>query len=100
MKNRHYLDWVREQPCVVCQNDTGCDPHHAIGIHGTGKTGGKSASDYESFPLCHIDQGDLHSHTELHKHGVRQWERIYGSQWKFIVKTLLRAIFQGRLVFK
>lgn len=98
MKNRHYLDWVREQPCVICQNDTGCDPHHPIGVNGTGETGGKAASDYEAFPLCHIDNGDRHSHSALHQYGHETWESLYGPQSQHTVNTLLRAIYQGRLV--
>jgi hypothetical protein len=87
-RNRDYLSWIKEQPCVVCGHPVS-DPHHLIG-HGMGKMGGKG-SDLTAIPLCRL------CHTRLHDNGYKTWERVHGSQWKFVEGTLMRALREGVL---
>lgn len=85
---RHYLSWVKEQPCVVCGNPAS-DAHHLIG-HGRGSMGSKG-SDLTAIPLCRT------CHTDLHDHGYKTWERAHGSQWDYVRGTLMRALMEGVL---
>jgi len=87
-RNRDYLHWVKEQPCVVCGHPVS-DAHHLIG-HGMGKMGGKN-SDLATFSLCRL------CHTALHDGGYKTWEREHGSQWKYVQGTLMRALMDGVL---
>lgn len=102
MKNRHYLDWVRQQPCVICHvfNEDNGAAHHPIGCNGTGMVGGKAASDFLAIKLCQTDNGDGHSHSSLHNHGHRTWETKFGPQLAYSARTMEQAIFEGKLVFK
>ena len=53
-RDAKYLKWLRNQPCVVCQNpDT--EAHHTT----TGGMGIKGADD-RAIPLCHYHHHDLH----------------------------------------
>lgn len=45
----HYLDFIRSQPCLICQRPW-VDPHHQTEA-GQGTMGGK-CSDYRAVPLC------------------------------------------------
>lgn len=87
-RNRDYLHWIKEQPCVVCGHPVS-DAHHLIG-HGMGKMGGKN-SDLMAFPLCRA------CHDDLHNRGWRTWEAHHGSQWKYVEGTLMRALRDGVL---
>jgi hypothetical protein len=87
---RKYLNWVRTQPCVCCGGFA--QAHHLID-KGDGFMGGK-AVDWLAIPLC----ADHHTGDHgIHQRGTQTWEREYGDQWEMAAKTLLRAIYQGRL---
>lgn len=91
MKSPGYLDWIREQPCVVSGGFS--VPHHLIGKSG-GITGGKEC-DLLTMPLS----PKYHTGEQgIHKLGVKTWEKIYGNQWKYVAKTLQRAVITGKLV--
>ncbi|MCW2255115.1 hypothetical protein M2263_001206 [Providencia alcalifaciens] len=80
-----YLQWVKSQPCCVC-NAIADDAHHIIG-HGQGGIGTK-AHDLFTIPLCRIH------HSELHK-DPKEWEREHGSQIVFLFKFLDRSMGLG-----
>jgi hypothetical protein len=77
-RNRAYLDWVKTLDCCNCGAPAD-DPHHIIG-QGEGGMGTK-ASDLLVMPLCRGCHTHIHSCHEL-------WEM----QWKWVAKTLERAI--------
>lgn len=86
-RNSDYLKWIKTQSCAV----TGIpadDPHHITG-HNQGGTS-ISASDLFVFPVTRQVHSEIHSFK-----GYKQWESIHGSQWKYVVKTLLKAIDIG-----
>uniref|UniRef100_UPI0023AB559A DUF968 domain-containing protein n=1 Tax=Providencia rettgeri TaxID=587 RepID=UPI0023AB559A len=83
--NDNYLQWVKSQPCCVC-NSIAHDAHHLIG-YGQGGTGTK-AHDLFTIPLCRIH------HSELHK-DPNEWEREHGSQLVLLFKFLDRSIGLG-----
>lgn len=61
--DREYLDWIKEQRCVVC-NDTPCDPAHTTTV-------GANGSDYDAIPLCRLH------HSEQHSRGVKTFAELY-----------------------
>lgn len=83
--NDNYLQWVKSQPCCVC-NSIADDAHHLIG-HGQGGMGTK-AHDLFTIPLCRIH------HSELHK-DPNGWEREHGSQLYFLFRILDRSAALG-----
>lgn len=83
--NDNYLQWVKKQPCCIC-NAIADDAHHLIG-YGQGGTGTK-AHDLFTIPLCRIH------HSELHK-DPNGWEREHGSQIILLFKFLDRSIGLG-----
>ena len=82
-KNRKYLDWVKEQECVVCYAPAD-DPHHIIGAKMGGM--GMKAPDWAVMPVCR------RCHTLLHEK-----PDMWGKQWGYVAKTLGKAIEQGVL---
>ncbi|WP_272574153.1 DUF968 domain-containing protein [Providencia sp. PROV259] len=83
--NDNYLQWVKKQPCCIC-NAIADDAHHLIG-YGQGGTGTK-AHDLFTIPLCRIH------HSELHK-DQNGWEREHGSQLIFLIRFLDRSAALG-----
>lgn len=83
--NDSYLQWVKSQPCCVC-NSIAHEAHHLIG-HGQGGMGTK-AHDLFTIPLCRIH------HSELHK-DPNGWERGHGSQLIFLIRFLDRSAALG-----
>lgn len=64
-RSKAHLLFVREQPCLVCQQ-TPCDPHHLK--FAQPRTLGRKVSDEFTVPLCRAH------HRELHRHGnERAW---------------------------
>ena len=82
MPMKKYLQWIREQDCMMC-GTTPCDPHHIKG-RGNFSGVGMKAPDLLVMPLCRRCHGDMHSNPSL-------WE----DQWEYIVRTLLRASQEG-----
>lgn len=64
-RSKAHLLFVRDQPCLVCQQ-TPCDPHHLK--FAQPRTLGRKVSDEFTVPLCRAH------HQELHRHGnERAW---------------------------
>lgn len=64
-RSKAHLLFVREQPCLVCQQ-TPCDAHHLK--FAQARALGRKVSDEFTVPLCRIH------HHELHRHGnERAW---------------------------
>lgn len=64
-RSKAHLLFVRNQPCLVCQQ-TPCDPHHLK--FAQPRTLGRKVSDEFTVPLCRAH------HQELHRHGnERAW---------------------------
>ena len=81
-RSRAYLDWVKQQPCCVC-NKPGEDPHH---INMQGKGMGSKQPDWATIPLCRS------CHDELHQH---RWDERNVSQVELSFWTLGKAISEG-----
>ena len=78
LRDREYLDWLRERRCVACASMSrdprgwihpwkGCDPAHGP-VNGRGSKG----PDNEAIPLCR------HHHDEQHRVGWPAVEAKYG----------------------
>jgi len=83
-RNKEYLDWVKEQPCVI----TGLpadDPHHVIGV-GEGGTATK-ACDLLCFPVIREEHGKFHR--------LDLYPELRDEQWKYCAKTLQKALKSG-----
>lgn len=91
IENADYLAWVRSLGCVA----TGCPADHAHHRYGGGfiKGAGTKAPDYFAIPLTAREHEALHA-------DVPRWEDRHGSQWYWIAMTLLRAVVEGRLVWR
>ncbi|ENJ7584979.1 DUF968 domain-containing protein [Providencia rettgeri] len=83
--NDKYLQWVKSQPCCVC-NSIAHDAHHLIG-HGQGGMGTK-AHDLFTIPLCRVHHDALHQDPN-------GWEHEHGSQLVLLFKFLDRSIGLG-----
>ncbi len=79
-KDPAYLAKVAQLPCVVCG---------VYGVHVHHKTNagfGMRASDYDTMPICsrHHQFGN---YGEAIHSGVKEWERLHGSQEQHIATT-------------
>jgi hypothetical protein len=64
-RSKAHLDFIRAQPCVVCQRQP-CDAHHLK--FAQGRALGRKVSDEFTVPVCR------NHHDELHRHGdERAW---------------------------
>lgn len=83
-RSRKYLDWVKQQPCVMCGAPAD-DPHHIIGVgHMSGM--GRTAPDSMALPVCRIHHDEIHRTPEL-------WPQ----QWEWAARTLDKALMDGVL---
>lgn len=83
--NDKYLQWVKSQPCCVC-NSIAHDAHHLIG-HGQGGMGTK-AHDLFTIPLCRVHHDALHQDP-------KGWESEHGSQLVLLFRFLDRSAALG-----
>jgi hypothetical protein len=80
IKDRAYLEWVAQQPCMAC-GGRGGDAQHPRGMEwGTGT--GLKASDHDVVPLC---RG---CHDEYHRHGRDTFEAKHGSHAEMLERFL------------
>ncbi|MFP2513998.1 DUF968 domain-containing protein [Buttiauxella agrestis] len=86
-ENEKYTRWVKQQPCMCC-NQQADDPHHLIG-NGMGGMGTK-AHDLFVIPLCRKHHDELHADTAA-------FEAEYGSQIELVIKFLDRVLAIGVL---
>ncbi|QCJ70464.1 hypothetical protein C9446_11750 [Providencia heimbachae] len=80
-----YLQWVKSQPCCIC-NAIADDAHHIIG-HGQGGMATKS-HDLFAIPLCRVHHRNLHDDQ-------KGWEAKHGSQVILLFRFLDRSIGLG-----
>jgi hypothetical protein len=82
-RSTKYKKWVKQQPCIICENPE-VDPHHIKGIgHLSGCA--MKAPDWALIPLC------SRHHEEVQRSST-------SDQWEWALRTLGQAIEQG--VFK
>jgi hypothetical protein len=61
-RSKHYLNFVRQMPCVVCE--TSCEIHtHHVRLGGHSGMGMKP-SDFRTIPLCRTHHAECHQHGE------------------------------------
>lgn len=80
IRSSKYLAWVRDQPCIICQDRA--EPHHLIGLSG-GRMGSKEC-DLMTMPVCRVH------HERIHADAGEWFE-----QYKYIALTLQKAIKDG-----
>lgn len=83
-RSRRYLDWVKQQPCVMCGAPSD-DPHHIISVGGMSGMG-MTAPDSMAMPVCRPHHDEIHRTPEL-------WEK----QWEWVSRTLDKALRDGVL---
>ena len=88
-KCRPYLDWVKEQDCVI-SGAPADDPHHAIGLGMSGA--GLKSPDWTAIPMTRLEHRSFHDNYTKAFDNERQWE--------WIARTLGKAIDEGKLVWK
>src|SRR5262245_12083296 len=73
-ENAQHLRDMRALPCLICNDDSGCDPAH-IRYTAPGKfnAGGQKPHDWFVVPLCRKHHDEQHR-----KHGEREWWRKKG----------------------
>lgn len=74
LKYKTYLDYVRDQPCIVCGKPG--EPHHWPVTRGAG---GKEVEEW-AIPLCRADHDDAHRqpHKFMHDYSHRWAAYFYG----------------------
>lgn len=83
IRDRKYLDWVREQPCIVT-GASPCDPAHIR--WGLGGGMGLKPDDSRVLPLVH------QLHQEQHQIGeVRFWLKQANEHPEFLMESLIKA---------
>ncbi len=82
-RSKKYIEWIKTQPCFLCQAPA--EPHHIKGI-GDMSGGGLKAPDWAVMPLCHP------CHDRMQRN-----PGMWPDQWEMIVVTLGRAIEDGVL---
>jgi hypothetical protein len=90
-RDKEYLQFIREQLCVIC-GTTPCQPHHLNqkGIHSGGLA--LKISDYRTIPFC-----ALH-HSEYHTIGRQTMEKKYGKDFReLLINTLEKGILKYRM---
>ena len=80
-----YLQWVKSQPCCVC-NSIANDAHHIIGSGLSGM--GTKPHDFFVIPLCRVDHGELHRDP-------KGWEEEHGTQVELFIQFSNRAFAIG-----
>ena len=81
MKNKKYLKWVAEQPCIYCGKES--QAHH-LRILALGSGMGKKVPDYFTLPVCYEPHAECHS-------GVIDKE----TQMRWCLQTIDRALKCG-----
>lgn len=86
-RSKKYRDWVKTLPCVICEGNSH-EAHHIIGTGNLGGMGMKAPDTYV-MPVCRMD------HCLIH-----QDPTIAEEQWRWVAKTLARAVDEGILCIK
>ena len=83
VKNKKYLQWVAEQPCIYCGQDS--QAHH-LRVQALGAGMGKKAPDYFTLPVCYTHHAECHS-GEIDKETQMRW----------CLQTIFKALNEGVL---
>ncbi len=81
-KDAAYLEFIRQQPCLVCGETEGIDAHHVL-ERGQGKVGSK-ADDRRSVSLCR------EAHQQYHQLGRARFEEMHGLDLEVEIQRLNR----------
>lgn len=84
VRDKKYLKWIDGLDCCLCLAPADTH-HHIIGI-GDGATGTK-ACDLLAMPVC------TGCHAKFHR--PDHYPELVDEQWKFVSKTLQRAVKDG-----
>lgn len=99
IKNPAYLAYLHTLPCAVENTRRELTVHHVIG-HGLRGHSDKTC-DFLAFPLeAKLHLPDYPRALHAMNFGWRRWEEEHGSQLEHALRTLLRAIHEGKLVFR
>lgn len=85
VRSKKYRDWVKTLPCVLTGVEPAGDCHHVIAV-GEGGTGTK-ACDLLTFPVTRESHGKFHR--------LDLYPELKDEQWKYVAKTLQKAIKDG-----
>lgn len=89
VKSKKYMQFIREQTCMICMQHKGeCDPHHHQ-KKGEGGMGTK-CSDLRCVPLCHRHHNDIHTmgkqsfmrHFGLEETNFEHAIQYYNEKWR------------------
>lgn len=64
LENKAYLDWIRSQPCFVCDRGAPSHAHHHTGRRGLSQR----AHDHDAMPLCHDCHRTFHAAAGRFRH--------------------------------
>ena len=81
-RDKDYLEFIRNKPCIVCAGNA--EPHH-LGEHGIGI----KATDYMAVPLCHKH------HTECHSGGIIKFQERYNISFPSRIIEMLILFIEG-----
>jgi hypothetical protein len=82
-RSQKYLDWVRKQPCCVCEFPE-AEAHHIKGV-GNFSGAGLKADDILAIPLCMACHRFIHQNPEKF------------DQCEMVCRTVVQAVRQGVL---
>ena len=84
-RNKAYLKWVREQPCLVCYSPMDTQAHHIKGLLLSGM--GIKGDDSAVIPVCPTCHSKIHEDSNFYP----LLDQVYGSY-----KLLIQAIREGK----
>jgi hypothetical protein len=70
-RSEKYLDWIRDQPCLVCGRPPRNEAHHEPKEGDPNMARGRKVSDYRTLPLC----GPFGCHGEIDNGRKAAWTR-------------------------
>ena len=91
LRSKHYLDWVRNQPCWTCGTNQEIHAHHHGRTEGGGGMGLKTC-DLHTVPLCRK------CHEQWHRRGTIQSmsrDKTVAELWRAVAVLLRRALIEG-----
>jgi len=79
--NEAYLEYIRNEPCLVCLAPPPSDPHHLL----SGVVGGKGP-DESAVPLCrqhHREYHDIGHAAFEQEHGMARKRGLWHYAWRY-----------------
>ena len=87
-RNKKYVEYIRNQPCVITQHQAPSDPHHITGVKQGGM--GTKVGDEFLIPLCHTMHQILHNDPQ-------GFEEKFGTQLFHLDRIQKQAVEDGML---